>query len=314
MKRCIILTGIKHAGKTSAARALALHVNAPFFDIDELIEKSVKMSCRELYTAHGQAAFQKEEFKACRLFCAVVKKYGTTGTESTASAKYTDDAETTDSKESTNGFDTQSVHQNGSAKTGCSLLYLAVNGTLAGIIAIEDPVRTEAKQVIQTLYNAGIQNIIMLTGDGEKTAKTIAEKLGIRTYRAQVLPDEKSQFIEKLKNQGHRVVMIGDGINDSPALSAADVGIAMGQAASIASETADILLPDNGLRALVNLHYIGSRLIERIKINNALIVGINSALIAAELSSAVSASSAALLHNGSTLAIGMEAMRSFGKN
>lgn len=200
------------------------------------------------------------------------------------------------------------------AKTGCSLLYLAVNGTLAGIIAIEDPVRTEAKQVIQTLYNAGIQNIIMLTGDGEKTAKTIAEKLGIRTYRAQVLPDEKSQFIEKLKNQGHRVVMIGDGINDSPALSAADVGIAMGQAASIASETADILLPDNGLRALVNLHYIGSRLIERIKINNALIVGINSALIAAELSSAVSASSAALLHNGSTLAIGMAAMRSFGKN
>ena len=200
------------------------------------------------------------------------------------------------------------------AKTGCSLLYLAVNGTLAGIIAIEDPVRAEAKQVIQTLYNAGIQNIIMLTGDGEKTAKTIAEKLGIRTYRAQVLPDEKSQFIEKLKKQGHRVVMIGDGINDSPALSAADVGIAMGQAASIASETADILLPDNGLRALVNLHYIGSRLIERIKINNALIVGINSALIAAELSSAVSASSAALLHNGSTLAIGMAAMRSFGKN
>lgn len=200
------------------------------------------------------------------------------------------------------------------AKTGCSLLYLAVNGTLAGIIAIEDPVRAEAKQVIQTLYNAGIQNIIMLTGDGEKTAKTIAEKLGIRTYRAQVLPDEKSQFIEKLKNQGHRIVMIGDGINDSPALSAADVGIAMGQAASIASETADILLPDNGLRALVNLHYIGSRLIQRIKINNALIVGINSALIAAELSSAVSASSAALLHNGSTLAIGMAAMRSFGKN
>ena len=200
------------------------------------------------------------------------------------------------------------------AKTGCSLLYLAVNGTLAGIIAIEDPVRAEAKQVIQTLYNAGIQNIIMLTGDGEKTAKTIAEKLGIRTYRAQVLPDEKSQFIEKLKKQGHRVVMIGDGINDSPALSAADVGIAMGQAASIASETADILLPDNGLRALVNLHYIGSRLIERIKINNALIVGINSALIAAELASAVSASSAALLHNGSTLAIGMAAMRSFGKN
>ena len=133
MKRCIILTGIKHAGKTNAARALALHVNAPFFDIDELIEKSVKMSCRELYTAHGQAAFQKEEFKACRLFCAAVKKYGTTGTESTASAKYTDGAETTDSEESTNGFDTQSVHQNGSAKTGCSLSAVAIAAAGGGI-------------------------------------------------------------------------------------------------------------------------------------------------------------------------------------
>lgn len=195
------------------------------------------------------------------------------------------------------------------AQTGCSQLYLAVNDSLAGIIAIEDPLRSEAQEVVQALYALGVKNIIMLTGDGPATARTIATKVGIRSYEAQALPDTKAEFIKKLKNAGRTVVMIGDGINDSPALSAADVGIAMAQASSIASETADILLAPDGLRSLPLLRVIAMNLIKRIHINNGVIIGVNSALIAGELAGVLSSSAAAFLHNGSTIAVGMSAMR-----
>ncbi|MGI5174261.1 heavy metal translocating P-type ATPase [Treponema sp. OMZ 840] len=194
-------------------------------------------------------------------------------------------------------------------QSGCSQLYLAINNELAGIIAIEDPVRAEAMDVIKDLYALGVANIIMLTGDGPETARTIAHKTGILSYEAQALPDTKADFIKKLKKQGRRVVMIGDGINDSPALSAADVGIAMAQASAIASETADILLPADGLHSLPFLRLIAMNLIERIQTNNDIIIGVNSALIAGELSGLLSSSSAALLHNASTVAVGMSAMR-----
>lgn len=195
------------------------------------------------------------------------------------------------------------------AQTGCSQLYLAINDSLAGIIAVEDPVRAEAKEVVEELYALGVKDIIMLTGDGPETARTIAGKAGIRTYEAQALPDTKAEFIKKLKKEGRTVVMIGDGINDSPALSAADVGIAMAQASSIASETADILLPADGLRSLPLLRIIAQNLIKRIQMNNGVIIGVNSALIAGELTGVLSSTAAAFLHNGSTIAVGMSAMR-----
>lgn len=151
----------------------------------------------------------------------------------------------------------------------------------------------------------------MLTGDGPQTAGSIAEKTGIDRYHAQALPDTKADFIKELKAEGKKIVMIGDGINDSPALSEADVGIAMGQASSIAGETADILLPDDGLRALPILRRIATGLIKRINVNNKAIIGINSALIAGELAGSIPPATAALVHNGSTVAIGMSAMRSY---
>ena len=197
------------------------------------------------------------------------------------------------------------------SKSGCSQLYLSIGKELAGIIAIEDPVRPEAKEVISELHKLGIKNIIMLTGDGTQTARSIAEKTGIDRYHAQALPDTKAGFIKELKAEGKKIVMIGDGINDSPALSEADVGIAMGQASSIAGETADILLPDDGLRALPILRRIATGLIKRINVNNRAIIGINSTLIAGELAGSIPPATAALVHNGSTVAIGMSAMRSY---
>ena len=197
------------------------------------------------------------------------------------------------------------------SKSGCSQLYLSIGKELAGIIAIEDPVRSEAKEVVSELHKLGIKNIIMLTGDGPQTAGSIAEKTGIDRYHAQALPDTKADFIKELKAEGKKIVMIGDGINDSPALSEADVGIAMGQASSIAGETADILLPDDGLRALPILRRIATGLIKRINVNNKAIIGINSALIAGELAGSIPPATAALVHNGSTVAIGMSAMRSY---
>ena len=195
------------------------------------------------------------------------------------------------------------------SETGSSLLYFAIGGELAGIIAIEDPIREESVRSLSKLRNLGVKNIVMITGDGENTAKIIAKKAGVDTYFAQALPDTKVEYIKKMQADGHKVVMIGDGINDAPALSAADVGIAMGAASQIASLTADILLPDDGLESLPVLRVIGRNLMERIDSNNQLIVAINTSLIALSLSGALTASAAALAHNTSTVAISMSAMR-----
>jgi len=190
----------------------------------------------------------------------------------------------------------------------CSQLYFAVDSELAAIIAIEDPVREEAFEVIQKLKDSGFKNVMMITGDNRNTAKEVARKTGVTGFIAEALPDTKLSWIEKLKNEGHKVVMVGDGINDSPALSAATVGIAMGKSSSIASETADILLPDDGLSSLPVLRKISRNLISRINKNNRAIIGINSMLIAGGLAGAISPQSAALLHNSTTVAISVNAM------
>lgn len=198
-------------------------------------------------------------------------------------------------------------------QTGYSKLFLAIDGELAGIIVIEDPIREEAADVIRELRQLGIQNIIMLTGDSEATAKIIAHHVGITEYYAQTLPDDKVTFVEHLQKTGNKVIMVGDGVNDSPALSAASVGIAMGQSSSITSETADILLPDNGIQTLPMLRKISINLMNRMKTNNQLIVGINTSLIFGNLSGRLQTNTAAFVHNGSTFAISLASMRGLYK-
>ena len=195
------------------------------------------------------------------------------------------------------------------AQTGSSLLYFSIGEELAGIIVIDDPIREESVRAIQELRNLGVENIVMITGDGENTARIIAKKAGVSSYISQALPDTKVEFIKKMQKDGHKVVMVGDGINDAPALSSADVGIAMGAASQIAVSTADILLPDDGLASLPLLRKIGLRLMQRISTNNSMIIAINTSLIALGLAGIVTSSTAALFHNGSTVAISLSAMR-----
>ncbi len=195
------------------------------------------------------------------------------------------------------------------AERGDSLLYFSEGDELAAVIAIHDTIRSEAVDAIRELRELGIQEVVMLTGDGERTAKAIASQAGITSYVAQALPDTKVEYIRSLRKQGHIVAMIGDGINDAPALAEANVGISMGKASSVAGETADIMLPDNGLHDLPQLRRIGCQLEKRIGSNNALIVVINSLLMAGGLAGLVPATVAAMLHNTSTVAISMASMR-----
>jgi P-type E1-E2 ATPase len=193
--------------------------------------------------------------------------------------------------------------------SGDSVLYFSEGNELAGLIAIKDFIRQDSVEAIQQLKALGVKNIVMITGDGEKTARAVAHQAGITEYYSQTLPDQKVAYIQKFKSEGRVVAMVGDGINDAPALSTADIGIAMGKASSIAGQTADIMLPDDGLSSLPKLMKIGSNLKKRIKGNNDAIIGINSMLILGGLSNVISPALAALLHNASTVAISMSAMR-----
>lgn len=195
------------------------------------------------------------------------------------------------------------------SQNGDSILYFSEGEELAGLIAIKDFIRPESVKAIEKLKQSGIKNIVMITGDGEKTAAAVAKKAGITHYISQALPDTKVEYIRKMRSQGHIVAMVGDGINDAPALSEADIGIAMGKASQIAGETADIMLPDDGLNSLPALKQIGIRLSQRITQNNNVIIGVNSALIAGGLFGVLQPSTAALLHNTTTVAISANAMR-----
>lgn len=190
-----------------------------------------------------------------------------------------------------------------------SHLYLAIDGKLAATICIEDPLRTEAKSVIRKLHKEGFTNIVMMTGDSYRTAEAIAKSVGVDHFYAEVLPEDKTDFVQQEKAKGHKVVMIGDGINDSPALSAADVGIAISDGAEIAREIADITVSADDLNEIVILKMLSEALMKRIHKNYRQIVTFNAGLIALGVAGVIPPTTSALLHNTSTLLIGMDSMK-----
>lgn len=188
-------------------------------------------------------------------------------------------------------------------------MYLAVEKTLAAAISIEDPIREEVTSAIAGLRENGFSNIIMLTGDSERTACSVARKIGVDTYQAEVLPEEKARYVEQEKAAGHIVLMVGDGINDSPALSAADVGIAINDGAQIAREIADITIDAGSLYELIILKKISNELQRRVKRNYRRIVGINSGLIILGVCGVIQPTTSALIHNASTLMVSVGSMK-----
>lgn len=190
-----------------------------------------------------------------------------------------------------------------------SHLYLAIENVLAAVICIEDPLREESAAVVASLKRAGIKKVVMMTGDSEHTAHAIAEKVGVDEYYSEVLPEDKARFVEQEKAAGRKVIMIGDGINDSPALSAADVGIAISDGAQIAREIADITIGADDLYEIVTLKAISNGLMSRIHKNYRVIVGFNTALIALGVGGIIAPTTSALLHNTSTLAISLKSMQ-----
>ena len=191
-----------------------------------------------------------------------------------------------------------------------SQLYLGIEGELAAVICIEDPLRAEAPGVIRKLREAGFKQIVMMTGDSDRTARAIASKVGVDEYYSEVLPGDKARFIEEARKNGHKVIMVGDGINDSPALSAADVGVAISDGAELAREIADITIGADDLSVMVTLKEISNGLMAKIHRNYRRIVGINGTLIALGVTGVIQPTTSALLHNTSTLLIGMDSMKS----
>ena len=190
-----------------------------------------------------------------------------------------------------------------------SHLYLAIENELAAVICIQDPVREEAARVIAGLKQEGIRKVVMMTGDSDRTARAIAARAGVDEYYSEVLPEDKARFVEKEKKSGRKVIMIGDGINDSPALSASDVGIAISDGAEIAREIADVTISADSLYEIIILKQISNRLMKRIQGNYRAIVGFNAGLLALGAFGALTPAASALLHNTSTLVISLKSMR-----
>jgi len=196
-----------------------------------------------------------------------------------------------------------------SLKPEYSHLYLAIEKQLVAVICIEDPLREEATEMVRNLKKAGIRKVVMMTGDSERTAAAIAKRVGVDEYYAEVLPEDKANFVEKEKAEGRKVIMIGDGINDSPALSAADAGIAISDGAEVAREIADITIAADDLREVVTLKLLANAMMKRIHKNYRNIVGINSGLILLGVTGIVQPTVSALLHNASTLMISLGSMK-----
>ena len=191
----------------------------------------------------------------------------------------------------------------------CSHLFMAIDHELAAVICIEDPLREEAAAVVRKLKETGISKVVMMTCDSDRTAKAIAARVGVDEYYSEVLPEDKASFVEEEKKAGRKVIMIGDGINDSPALSAADIGIAISDGAEIAREIADITVGADGLNELVTLKLISDGLMKRIHKNYRFIVGFNTGLIVLGVAGILQPATSALLHNTSTLMIGLKSMQ-----
>ena len=189
-----------------------------------------------------------------------------------------------------------------------SRIYLAIDGVLAAVLCIFDPVRKEAAEVIRRLRALGINTVCMMTGDSERTAASVAEQLGLDHYQAEVLPEDKVNYVKSRRAAGHKVIMIGDGINDSPALSEADVGVAIGSGAAITREIADITISADDLMELVVLRRLSRALMNRVHGDYRFIVGFNSLLIALGIGGIITPSTSALLHNSSTMMVGLDSM------
>ena len=194
-----------------------------------------------------------------------------------------------------------------------SHLYLAIDGVLAAVICIEDPLREESASVVRALKGAGFQKVVMMTGDNERTAAFIARKAGVDEYYSEVLPEDKAMFIEKEKAKGKKVLMVGDGINDSPALSAADAGIAVSDGSELAREIADITIPADNLYQIVRLKYLSQALMRRINRNYKEIVGINTLLILLGVGGMIQPTTTAMFHNMSTIAISLQSMQNLSE-
>ena len=189
-----------------------------------------------------------------------------------------------------------------------SQLYLAINGVLSAVICISDPLREEAKDVLSALRSLGVENAVMLTGDSPRTAAAIAEQLGVDDFRAGVLPADKADYVAALRQEGHTVLMVGDGINDSPALSEADAGIAISDGAAIAREIADITIAADSLWELVCLRQLAMALMHRIQNNYRFVIGFNGALIGLGVAGVLPPATSAMLHNLSTIGVSMRSM------
>ena len=189
-----------------------------------------------------------------------------------------------------------------------SHLYLCIDGKLAAVICIHDPLRREARDTVKALHDCGFTNVVMMTGDNRRTAEAVAREVGVDAVYAEVLPEDKAAFVRREKAKGHTVIMVGDGVNDSPALSEADAGIAISTGAAIAREIADITVASEDLFALITLRRLSNALMDRIRGSYRFIVGFNLSLIALGVAGVLPPTTSALLHNGSTLGISLKNM------
>ena len=194
---------------------------------------------------------------------------------------------------------------------GLSPLYLAVDGKVVGVLGIEDPLKPGVREAIADLHALGVRHVVMLTGDSERTAERIAREAGVDEFKAELLPEDKYAYVERIKREGRHVAMVGDGVNDSPALGQADVGLAMGGGSDIAKEVADIILTDTDLAAIVRLRRMSQGLIDRLTSSYSKVMLTNSALLALGITSAITPQTSSLLHNGSTIAYSLSNAKAY---
>ena len=194
---------------------------------------------------------------------------------------------------------------------GLSPLYLAVDGTVVGVLGIEDPLKPGVREAIADLHALGVKHVVMLTGDSERTAERIAREAGVDEFKAELLPEDKYAYVERIKSEGRHVAMVGDGVNDSPALGLADVGLAMGGGSDIAKEVADIILTDTDLAAIVRLRRMSQGLVDRLTSSYSKVMLTNSALLALGITGAITPQASSLLHNGSTIAYSLSNAKAY---